>query len=151
MTDTSNLTFNPPPGWPRPPAGWQPPAGWSPDPKWPAAPDGWQLWLPSGAPSTASPPVDAAQPAPTSAQPAAPTTADPSARIVYLESEVEALRSQLEAAAGENYVDLSDDRVLQDIGIYRYHHPLENAAQYVERLNDLQSKIAEVVKAGGPS
>ena len=95
--------------------------------------------------------MDAAQPAPTSAQPAAPTTADPSARIVYLESEVEALRSQLEAAAGENYVDLSDDRVLQDIGIYRYHHPLENAAQYVERLNDLQSKIAEVVKAGGPS
>jgi hypothetical protein len=148
VTDTSNLTFNPPPGWPRPPAGWQPPAGWSPDPKWPAAPDGWQLWLPSSAPSTASPPTDAAQPDPTPARTVAPTTTDPSARIVYLESEVEALRSQLQAAAGEDYVDLSDDRVLQDIGIYRYHHPLENAAQYVDRLNDLQSKIAEVVKAG---
>lgn len=147
MTDTSNLTFNPPPGWPKPPAGWRPPAGWTPDPKWPAAPDGWQLWLFGGATTApvASSPVNAED---VETAEKVDVGADSSARIVYLESEVEALRVQLAAASGEDYVDLSDDRVLQDIGIYRYHHPLENAAQYADQLSDIQSKIAEVVKSG---
>jgi hypothetical protein len=43
---------------------------------------------------------------------------------------------------------LNDQRVLQDVGIYRYHHPLENAALYKERLTQLEGKIVEVVKAG---
>jgi hypothetical protein len=147
VTDESDLIFNPPPGWPKPPAGWRPPAGWTPDPKWPAAPDGWQLWVSNG---------DA--PTPVATSPAVAEVLKPAeggdvgsgstARIVYLESEVGALRAQLATAAGKDFVDLSDDRVLQDIGIYRYHHPLENAAQYADRLSDLQSKIAEVVKSG---
>ena len=56
---TGGLTFNPPPGWPRPPADWVPPEGWQPDPDWPPAPDGWSFWVPeggaSGAPATAGP------------------------------------------------------------------------------------------------
>lgn len=43
---------------------------------------------------------------------------------------------------------LDDDRVLQDVGIYRYHHPLENAAAYQARLEELCSRVAELVKSG---
>jgi hypothetical protein len=46
-----------------------------------------------------------------------------------------------------NVVELNDERVLQDVGIYRYHHPLENALAYRERLNDLAARIAEMIKA----
>jgi hypothetical protein len=43
---------------------------------------------------------------------------------------------------------LDDDRVLQEVGIYRYHHPLENAAAFRDRLDDLGARIAEVARAG---
>jgi len=45
-------------------------------------------------------------------------------------------------------VELSDQRVLQDVGIYRYHHPLEDAAGYKKRLADLETRIDEVIKTG---
>jgi RsiW-degrading membrane proteinase PrsW (M82 family) len=52
----AGLTFNPPPGWPRPPADWVPPEGWQPDPAWPPAPQGWSFWVPAhAAPATAAP------------------------------------------------------------------------------------------------
>lgn len=40
------------------------------------------------------------------------------------------LRRLLEdaSAASEVVVQLDDQKVLQEVGIYRYHHPLENAA-----------------------
>jgi hypothetical protein len=104
--------------------------------------------LPTNDSTAVAPPADIPAPDGTEVPTGEAAVARSSARIVYLEAEVEALRAQLEAAAGEDYVDLSDDRVLQDIGIYRYHHPLENAAQYVDRLSELQSKIADVVKSG---
>ena len=76
--------------------------------------------------------------------------ASESATIAFLEAENTALRSRLSALSNssDEYVDLNDDRVLQDVGIYRYHHPLENAALYREQLDAIQAKIAEVVKAG---
>ncbi|WBU36708.1 DUF4041 domain-containing protein [Homoserinibacter sp. YIM 151385] len=71
-------------------------------------------------------------------------------KIRALEAEVASLRSQLSQApaAEPAAVPLDDDRVLQDMGIYRYHHPLENAAAFRERLVDLQSRIVEVAKSG---
>lgn len=45
-------------------------------------------------------------------------------------------------------VDLDDERVLQEVGIYRYHHPLENAAEYKEALAALTARIRDMVKAG---
>ncbi|HEX3961989.1 MAG TPA: PrsW family glutamic-type intramembrane protease [Trebonia sp.] len=52
----AGLTFNPPPGWPRPPVDWVPPEGWQPDPAWPPAPEGWSFWAPAaGAPAAADP------------------------------------------------------------------------------------------------
>ena len=64
------------------------------------------------------------------------------ARIAELEATVAA-----QTARGE-VIELSDQRVLQDVGIYRYHHPLESAAAYKERLAQLEGQVNEVVKNG---
>lgn len=146
MTE-GEVLFNPPPGWPKPPAGWSPPAGWTPDPSWPAPPDGWQLWL---SPSTeevrggsrSSLPPEPAEVA--SARTPGPSDSD--ARVAFLEAENARLRAQL-AASGNQAVELNDARVLQDVGIYRYHHPLEAAAAYKARLEDLEARIADLVRA----
>jgi hypothetical protein len=71
-------------------------------------------------------------------------------RLALLEAENLALRASLEAIGADpaGVVVLDDERVLQDVGIYRYHHPLENALAYRERLDGISSRIAEMVKAG---
>jgi hypothetical protein len=80
----------------------------------------------------------------------AEASADTDHRIAFLEAEIAALRAQLEAAAeGTDLVVLDDEQVLQDVGIYRYHHPLENAVAYKERLKELSGRIKEMVRAGG--
>jgi hypothetical protein len=75
------------------------------------------------------------------------TSGDSDARIALLEGELRALRLQLEALASEETVVLNDERVLQEVGIYRYHHPLETAAAYRDRLTDLSERIATLVKS----
>jgi hypothetical protein len=158
---SEKLVFNPPPGWPQPPPGWVPPAGWTPDPAWPPTPEGWQLWVPAtDREDTASGPADKTAP-PTPADRNPPPTVPPppnatgssgdetAARLAILESENAALRAQLTAADDEDtYVVLDDDRVLQQVGIYRYHHPLEHAATYKDKLDDLGARTAEMVRAG---
>ncbi|MER5801511.1 DUF4041 domain-containing protein [Streptomyces mirabilis] len=160
------MRFNPPPGWPTPPEGWTPPQGWKPDPAWPAPPPGWQLFVTDDASAsdnsidvctTVPSPEDAAGPTPETLQsrqdqtPADPPTAQPVngvdpapllARIAALEAEFATAHS------GAHVIDLSDQRALQDVGIYRYHHPLENAAAYKERLHSLEGQIDEVIKSG---
>ena len=151
----NNLVFNPPPGWPKPPEGWQPPAGWTPDPNWPKPPDGWQLWLPDDAEAATQQAVDSDESLPVSSgkpdggEPA-PAITDAESRIALLEAENAALRARLEDKGDDvdELVVLDDERVLQSVGIYRYHHPLENAAAYKSRLDDLGKRIAEQVKAG---
>ena len=143
--------FNPPPGWPKPPAGWVPPKGWTPDPAWPPPPPGWQLWLGvDAAESSANPPatVDARSVQSTEAAAASGMPAD--SRVALLEAENAALRARLEAIGtnADTVVELNDERVLQDVGIYRYHHPLENAVAYRARLDGVGARIAELVKAG---
>jgi len=143
--------FNPPPGWPKPPAGWVPPKGWTPDPAWPPPPPGWQLWLGvDSAESSADSPgtADALSVQLTEAAAASGIPAD--SRVVLLEAENAALRARLEAIGtnADTVVELNDERVLQDVGIYRYHHPLENAVAYRARLDGVGARIAELVKAG---
>lgn len=153
MTDTSDLRFNPPPGWPKPPSSWRPPAGWTPDPAWPEPPTGWQLWIGADENATAAPsPRHAAAPPSTPAeQPAAPTPPAPvqqdASRVAYLEAENAALRAQIAASAPGGQVMLNDAQILQDVGIYRYHHPLETAAAHQEQLRSLETKIADLVKS----
>ncbi|OED37291.1 ATPase [Chromatiales bacterium (ex Bugula neritina AB1)] len=43
---------------------------------------------------------------------------------------------------------LSDEQVLQSVGIYRYHHPLENAVDYKSRLAQISVAKSSMVKAG---
>ncbi|WP_237719739.1 DUF4041 domain-containing protein [Salinibacterium sp. PAMC 21357] len=38
--------------------------------------------------------------------------------------------------------------MLQDVGIYRYHHPLESAVLYLDDLTAIEASIAETVKSG---
>ncbi|MEN3359654.1 MAG: hypothetical protein V7637_3636 [Mycobacteriales bacterium] len=133
--------FNPPPGWPTPPAGWTPPSGWNPDPSWPAPPPDWPLWIedvpePVEQPSTVDElPEPPAEPAPPDDRP------DLLARIADLEARLAAGRSTSDSPA-------DDARALQDVGIYRYNHPLENAAAYREALADLDRRIAEFTRSG---
>ena len=54
----------------------------------------------------------------------------------------------LAANGSGEVIELSDQRVLQDVGIYRYHHPLEDAATYKDRLAEVDARVDEVVKAG---
>lgn len=143
-----SVVFNPPPGWPKPPPGWTPPSGWTPDPAWPEPPTGWQLWVPEDAQSGDA--VVAATDAQTSAGASRPSESqqfDADARIAFLETENALLRQQLSDVGDDGVVELDDARVLQDVGIYRYHHPLESAAAYKDRLGELEGRIAELVRA----
>lgn len=162
----AEVKFNPAPGWPQPPTGWTPPHDWKPDPSWPTPPAGWQLWLPDE-PTPATPvparpavalttdpagppgaPLETTRGAPAAPGPAGATagldTGVLLARIAQLEAELAAAR-----AAGPNgVIDLDDQRVLQDVGIYRYHHPLEDAAAYKDRLRALEAHMDVLIKAG---
>ena len=153
MKKRGPLVFNPPPGWPKPPKGWSPPKGWTPDPAWPAPPPGWQLWIPDSTPAADGASVSGAgsfaatQESQGESGSFSPTSMDQ--RIALLEAENAALRSRLESFGTDpgNVVVLDDERILQDVGIYRYHHPLENALAYRKRLNDIAARIAERIKA----
>lgn len=142
----SDLRFNPPPGWPKPPAGWAPPKGWTPDPSWPPAPPGWQLWIGE---TSDVPARQATAPAPR------PEVVEESAdsetsRVALLEAEIGRLRAQVSTLQARPFetVNLDDERVLQDAGVYRYHHPLENALAYRDRLQSVSARVTTMVKEG---
>ena len=144
-----DLEFNPPPGWPKPPLGWTPPKGWTPDPNWPPSPLGWELWVSRERALQASldPIIDPQLVQMNSARSDDKLTVD---QLTYLETENRELKRRLESmlrTAPECLV-LSDEVILQEAGIYRYHHPLESAAEYQDRLAELDSEIAEFIKQG---
>ena len=64
-----------------------------------------------------------------------------------LEAENLALPEQIAAAASGVAIVLDDEQILQEVGIYRYHHPLENAAAYKDQLKELDTRIKNLVKA----
>lgn len=145
------MKFNSPPGWPQPPAGWTPPPGWNPDPSWPAPPPGWQLWIPDdGIPDAeAQQSRDSAPDRPAEQQTAEPThPTPPGPDVTALLARIASLEAALRDQGSGDVVDLDDQRVLQDVGIYRYHHPLEDAAAYKDRLAEIDAQVDEIVKAG---
>ena len=142
------LRFNPPPGWPQPPPGWVPPRGWTPDPNWPPPPAGWNLWLDDGLAESTQ------ELQPVSEESAVPPSLDESPvnmdRISILEAENRELKRRIDAmlvSTGSEVV-VNDDAILQEVGVYRYHHPLECAADYQDKLAELNVWIAETVKSG---
>jgi hypothetical protein len=131
----SNKKFNPPPGWPRPPQGWQPPAGWTPDPSWPELPDNWELWLPV---SNELVKEDSTR---------GSMLIKDSDGVAELQAKIKELQSQISInQIQDEVITLNDEAILQSVGIYRYHHPLENAAAYKERLNEIETNIVSLVK-----
>ncbi|WP_416957826.1 DUF4041 domain-containing protein [Nocardioides sp. T5] len=98
------------------------------------------------APETPSPSQPVATAVPGSRGPA-PTGDDALlARIRELEHALAVARAS--GAGDGGVVELSDQRVLQEVGIYRYHHPLEDAAAYKARLEAINARIDEFVKTG---
>lgn len=112
------LNYNPPPGWDVELVDGRPPEGFTPDPSWPEAPDGWKFWVKNGQEATASPDLESPQ----------TDKAD-------------------EMDFGPALVD-NDRALLQAMGVYKYHHPLESALEYEESLDKIRSEITLHVKAG---
>jgi len=108
--------------------------------------------IPSIDPETASEhlPVAETPPAEVLAEP--PDDGAAAAELEELRARLAAAEVELAAAqarpAEDDLVELSDERVLQEVGIYRYHHPLENSEEYRERLRDLQERIKDSIKSG---
>lgn len=148
---SAGLVFNPPPGWPKPPAGWVPPRGWTPDPNWPLPPEGWQLWISISESDRDHSVVSCADDGTLLGNsPSSEERIVAMDRVAFIEAENRVLKSQLEAAmtSADTSIVMNDDVVLQEVGIYRYHHPLESASEYQERLSELDARIAETVKFG---
>lgn len=155
---TAGYAFNGPPGWHVPSDEWVPPEGWTPDPSWPPAPDGWEFWILRTAPEPPPPPPPLPErsalqsrppggPSPPASGPASVADAREDAlrrRIRELEAEIDRLQPHADGAT----VELDDERILQEVGIYRYHHPLENAAEYKSQLSELNQQIKNMIKAG---
>ncbi len=146
------MRFNSPPGWPAPPEGWTPPPGWKPDPSWPEPPPGWQLWLPEDGILTGdepSAPAPAQEVTPVAAAPT-PTRQSAGIDVAPLLARIAGLEAALAASQSSSaeVIELDDQRVLQDVGIYRYHHPLEDAAAYKGRLRDLDAQVTDFIKVG---
>lgn len=59
---------------------------------------------------------------------------------------VEEVNADIEKARRE-LVELNDAVLLQQVGIYEYHHPLENAEAYKQRLAELRTRIKDTVRA----
>jgi hypothetical protein len=148
--------FNPAPGWPQVPAGWKPPAGWSPPEEWGEAPAGWQIWI-TDEENLVSEAVGASEAAASSAPPSEvprswltppPEVESLTERLARLEAENADLRQFVEQQQHipEGVIQLDDQKVLQEVGIYRYHHPLENAAAYLPRLRDVEARAAALVR-----
>lgn len=74
-------------------------------------------------------------------------TPDTSISFAPLLARIAELETALAVAGAGDVVELSDQRVLQEVGIYRYHHPLENAAAYKDRLSELESQIDDLIRS----
>ncbi|WP_343061489.1 DUF4041 domain-containing protein [Nocardioides luti] len=85
--------------------------------------------------------------APAAPTPAAAPPAASAADHAALLHRIADLEAALVQPGGSELVELDDQRVLQDVGIYRYHHPLEDAAAYKDRLTYINGRVDELVKA----
>jgi hypothetical protein len=129
--------FNPPPGWPSPPVGWEPPAGWTPDPAWPEPPSGWELWLE----------VDTEPDRQTDLRDESHRTTGPPQPV---ETPLPPPLGETSSSADVIHQERSHSRlqdVLEEVGIYRYRHPLEDAVAYQGRLSELERQIDQLVKS----
>lgn len=100
--------------------------------------------------ATSVAPRDAAQPSTTTTSASAVAMPLPGGEAALLARirELEHALAVARAGGTGGAVELSDQQVLQDVGIYRYHHPLEDAAAYKDRLEVVNASIDSFVKSG---
>jgi hypothetical protein len=116
-------SYNPPPGWNVPLHEGKPADGFQPDPSWPEAPDGWKFWVREGNES--------------------------SLRTREKEVGTATAGSLISGDYDFGPALVDDDRaLLQAMGVYRYHHPLESAVEYENRLDSIRDEISEQIKGG---
>jgi hypothetical protein len=165
--------WTPDPAWPKAPAGW---AFWVPEespaepPAQPVSAEPAPTDLPTPAQAEEDPASSQpAEPEVTAEQTSAGSDADLAtvdheiaarqSELAGLRSEIASLRDQSSRIRDENtstresevkdqLVELNDALLLQQVGIYEYHHPLENAEMYKDRLRDLQDRIKDSVRQG---
>jgi len=136
---------------------WSP--GWYPDPQNTALLRWWdgQTWTEHAKPAATPAHVQAA-PVSTPAAWSAPTA--PAARPAYMATEraddphsvlaAELVQMRAERVAlRRELVDERDIIALQEVGIYRYSHPLADSPAYKARLESIESLIKDAVRAGG--
>jgi septal ring factor EnvC (AmiA/AmiB activator) len=70
-----------------------------------------------------------------------------SAELERLASELPKLRSEY-GELSQQVVEMRETAILQEVGIYQYRHPLDDAVAYKARLSGLQGQIKDAVKAG---
>jgi len=145
MKKNESLVFNPPPGWPVPPKGWSPSSGWTPDPAWPEPPPGWVLWIPRNEMADIG---NQGQPAITTEETTGHTVSkNADQRINFLEAENATLKARLNLTHRvDGVINLDDELIIQEAGVYRYHHPLEDATSYKKKLDLIDEKIASHIK-----
>jgi hypothetical protein len=64
-----------------------------------------------------------------------------------LHEEEAALRARL-AVLGQEIVAVEEEAILQEVGIYRYRHPLDSAVAYKDQLASIQAQAKELAKTG---
>jgi hypothetical protein len=116
--------FNAPPGWNVEPHPWFPPPGFKKEEGWPEAPEGWDFWVEYEDEET--------------------TEQEPEKAL--LEIDLSTIRDQIEKEIRSRLVELDDKLVLQEAGIYEYHHPLENADSYKDALDKLRAQIRTCIR-----
>ena len=166
-----------PSGW-EPPAGWTPPADWPAAPSgWHlwiedgGSPAVGPAAVPPALPASSAPREPGPDPRVAMSRTSdvsSPGTSGAEARARQLEAEIVVLRRQLKmmeqvSGSGDaapppapapapapvsDTIQLDDAQVLQEVGIYRYHHPLEDAAAYLPRLKDIEARYAALVREG---
>jgi len=65
-----------------------------------------------------------------------------------LEQHIAELRAEYEQLQAQ-VVETRELVLLQEVGIYEYHHPLDSSAQYKETLEVLEREIQQCIKTGG--
>ncbi|MCA1702813.1 MAG: DUF4041 domain-containing protein [Actinobacteria bacterium] len=59
-----------------------------------------------------------------------------------------AQRKQELAELAQQLIPFTEEAVFQDAGIFRYHHPLDNAEAYKDRLAAIQTQMKEMARTG---
>lgn len=137
-----SLRYNPPPGWKVPlgPDG-SPHEDFVPESTWPEAPEDWQFWV-----------LEASEESPNDSEPVGvdpdPEPEESASLAEPLTFDATGTAESGESPAVDEALLLDDQLLLQQSGIYDYHHPLEDSPAYEKALDDLRDEIKRLLSSG---